>query len=468
MSGRKIFTAGRPNSAPQREFFLARSRFVGYGGARGGGKSWAAREKAMLLAFYYPGCRILLLRRTYPELRENHMLPMQQRLHGIARWKEAEKSFTFPNGSRLVCGYCDHESDVLQYQGQEYDFIFLEEATHFTEYQFERLTACLRGTNGYPKRMYLTCNPGGVGHAWVKRLFIDRAYRQLERAEDYQFIPARVYDNRDLVEKDPDYVRMLQNLPDELRRAWLDGDWDVFEGQFFHEFSREVHVCRPRPIPERWKRYVSIDYGMDMLAALWFAVDEQGRALVYKELYEGRDNNKGRDGKGHVMREAAKRVLEVNGEDRIELYLAPPDLWNRRQETGKSAADVFAENGVELTRTNNDRVNGWRMVREYLTPEPGEDGRPTPRLRIFDTCKNLIRTLPALQHDERRPEDAATEPHELTHAPDALRGFCIFWTLAADRPRAARAEWRDDQYEDYYSADAATRRLLIERWGDPF
>lgn len=445
MSGRKIFTAGQPNSEPQRQFFLAQARFIGYGGARGGGKSWAAREKAMLLAFYYPGCRVLLLRRTYPELRENHMLPMQQRLHGIAKWKEAEKSFTFPNGSRIVCGYCDHESDVLQYQGQEYDFIFLEEATHFTEYQFERLTACLRGTNGYPKRMYLTCNPGGVGHMWVKRLFIDRAYRQLERAEDYQFIPARVYDNRDLVEKDPDYVRMLQNLPDELRRAWLDGDWDVFEGQYFSEFSREVHVCRPFAPPGHWRRYVSLDYGMDMLAAYWFAVDEWGRAVVYREVYEGRDNGKGAGGRGHIISAAAARLLEANGGDEIAAWLAPPDLWNRRQETGRSAADIFAEQGVTLTKTGNDRAAGWLAVREWLAVSGDEQGGRAPRLRIFDTCKNLIRTLPALQHDERRPEDAATEPHELTHAPDALRGFCAFWVDAARRQEQRRHDLlRDD------------------------
>ncbi len=151
----------KPNPK-QVEFFLAKARFVGYGGARGGGKSWAIRQKAKLLALNYPGIRMLILRRSFPELRENHILPLKQDLKDVARYKDSEKAFSFPNGSRLIFGYCADEHDVDQYQGQEYDVIFIDEATHFTEYQYSTLTACLRGANPFPKRMYLTCNPGGV------------------------------------------------------------------------------------------------------------------------------------------------------------------------------------------------------------------------------------------------------------------------------------------------------------------
>ena len=273
------WTIGRPN-AKQIQFFRARSRFVAYGGARGGGKSWAVRKKAAGLALAYSGIRILVLRQTFPELRENHILPMMADLMGVAVYKDTDKSFTFPTGSRIIYGYCDSEKDVLQYQGQEYDVIFLDEATQFTEFQFTTLTACLRGANDYPKRFYLTCNPGGVGHMWVKRLFVDRDYRGAERAEDYTFIAATVYDNTALMERDPGYVQMLQALPEGQRRAWLLGEWDLMEGQYFSEFSREVHVCRPFAPPGHWRRYVSLDYGMDMLAAYWFAVDEWGRAVV--------------------------------------------------------------------------------------------------------------------------------------------------------------------------------------------
>ena len=256
---------GKPNPR-QIEFFKARARFIAYGGARGGGKSWAVRKKAAGLALSYPGASILIVRRTFPELRENHILPMTADLAGVARYRDADKSFTFPGGSRIVFGYCSSESDVLQYQGQEYDVIFMDEATQFTEFQFTTLTACLRGANDFPKRFYLTCNPGGVGHAWVKRLFIDRRYKKTEHPEDYVFIAANVYDNHALMEHDPDYVRMLENLPEEQRRAWLLGQWDIFEGQYFAEFDRNVHVCRPHGIPAHWRRYVTLDYGMDMLA----------------------------------------------------------------------------------------------------------------------------------------------------------------------------------------------------------
>ncbi|MBN2997558.1 phage terminase large subunit [Ruthenibacterium lactatiformans] len=256
---------GKPNPR-QIEFFKARARFIAYGGARGGGKSWAVRKKAAGLALSYPGAGILIVRRTFPELRENHILPMTADLAGIARYRDADKSFTFPGGSRIVFGYCSSESDVLQYQGQEYDVIFMDEATQFTEFQFTTLTACLRGANDFPKRFYLTCNPGGVGHAWVKRLFIDRRYKKAEHPEDYVFIAANVYDNHALMAHDPDYVRMLENLPEEQRRAWLLGQWDIFEGQYFAEFDRNVHVCRPYGIPAHWRRYVTLDYGMDMLA----------------------------------------------------------------------------------------------------------------------------------------------------------------------------------------------------------
>ena len=446
---------GQPNEK-QKQFFLAHQRFIAYGGARGGGKSWAVRKKALLLAVQYPGIRILLLRRTFPELRENHIRPLLSEWKGLASYRETDKSFSFVNGSRLKFGYCDSESDVLQYQGQEYDVIFMDEATQFTEYQYHTLTACLRGANDFPKRMYLTCNPGGVGHAWVKRLFIDRAYQGSEKPEEYCFIPARVYDNLALLEQDTGYVAMLENLPDALRRAWLDGDWDVFQGQFFTEFQRDIHVCEPFAIPEHWRRYLTLDYGLDMLAAYWIAVDEAGRAFVYRELYEGKDLGDGHE--GLIISEAAKAIREATGEEELYLLLAPPDLWNRRQETGKSAADLFAEAGVYLTKTGNNRIDGWLAVKEWLHVRRDEAGGVSPRLRIFANCSHLIRTLPLLQYDLQKPNDVAREPHELTHAPDALRGFCIYWSMAAEEPRPQRD---DDDALDY---DEQVDRFLQGGW----
>lgn len=235
----------------QRLFFTARERYVAYGGAGGGGKSWAVRVKAVLLALYYPGIRVLVVRRSYAELEENHVRPMQTVLDGIALYRDRDKTFSFPAGSRIRFGYCDNEGDVLRYQGQEFDCVFLDEATQLTEFQFQTFKGCLRGVNDFPKRMYITCNPGGVGHAWVKRLFIDRDFRAGEDPGDYVFIPAGVRDNRVLMEKDPEYVRRLESLPYALRKAWLEGSWDVFAGQFFTEWDRRLHVCRPFSVPPR-------------------------------------------------------------------------------------------------------------------------------------------------------------------------------------------------------------------------
>ena len=423
-----------PPPQPKQElFFSARERYVCYGGARGGGKSWCVRHKAVLMAARYAGVRILIVRRTLVELRENHIRPMRQLLRGVAEYRATDKTFEFPNGSLIVFGYCDSEGDVDQYQGQEYDVIFLDEATHFTEYQYATLTACLRGANDFPKRMYLTCNPGGVGHAWVKRLFIERSFRAGERPEDYVFIPARVTDNRVLMEKDPEYVRRLDNLPHGLREAWRDGDWNVFAGQYFTEWDREKHVVEPFVPPAWWRWYVTMDYGLDMLAALLIGVDDMGDAYVVGEVYEGRDRGEGHE--GLIVSEAAEAVKRLAAGRTVTAYLAPPDLFNARQETGRSVADIFAEQELYLTKTGNNRVDGWMAVKEWLKVCEGDDGVPRPRLRFFPNCRNIIRCLPLLQYDEKRPNDVRNEPHELTHAPDALRGFCVYRTAGGAEPK---------------------------------
>ena len=321
----------------QIEFFKAQAKYIAYGGARGGGKSWAARTKAVLLALGYKGIQILLLRRSFPELRENHINPLRSMLKGIATYKETEKAFVFPNGSRIKLGYCSAEADVLQFQGQAYEVIFMEEATQFTEFQFAALTETNRLSSEYQQanvggdlikpRMYFTCNPGGVGHTWVKRLFIDRKYRQSERPEDYVFIASKVYDNKFIMENDPDYVRTLENLPEDRRKAMLDGDWDIFEGQYFAEFNRDIHTVEPFKIPDDWVRYFFMDYGLDMFAGYWAAVDELGRAYVYREVCKS----------GLIITDAIKEIKEnTPANEKIYQYIAPPDMWNRRQDTGKT------------------------------------------------------------------------------------------------------------------------------------
>ena len=413
-----------PPFEKQRQFLCARERFVAYGGSRGGGKSYAVRMKAALSALHYAGIRILILRRSYPELYENHIKLLRRTLAGIAEYRDTDKSLSFPNGSLIKFGYCDTDADADRYQGQEYDMIFMDEATHFTAYQFDCLSACLRGTNSFPHRMYLTCNPGGVGHAWVKRLFIDRDFRAGEDPADYRFIRAAVYDNRPLLEKDPSYLARLTALPPEMRRAWLEGDWDLQSGQFFSEFRRSLHVTEPHPIPAHARIYRAFDYGLDMLACLWFAVDGQGHVTVIRELYEP-----------NLIVSRAAAAIKAASFEPVAATFAPPDLWNRQKDTGKSMWEMFEEAGVRLSRADANRVQGWMQVKEYLSPRQEADGVARPRLTIFSTCENLIRCLPLLQHDRTNHGDCATEPHEPTHLPDALRYFLRARALPAAAER---------------------------------
>ena len=398
---------GTPNER-QRLFFASRARYTAYGGARGGGKSWALRRKLIGLCLCYPGIRCLLVRRSYAELKANHVRPILAELGEAISYREGEQCIAFPNGSRILLGYCSSMRDTLRYQGQEYDVIAIDEATQLSEYQFSIFKACLRGVSDAPKRMYLTCNPGGIGHAWVKRLFVDREFRPGEDEKDYCFIPAQVYDNAALLSADPGYVRQLESLPPRLKDAWLYGRWDVFEGQFFPEFRPDLHVCAAESIPKELRYFAALDYGFDMLAALLLGMDRSGNLFVVSELCRS----------GLTLGEAGSAVAELCHGCRVEYAVASPDLWNRRQDTGRSGFEIMqAVRGMPPMQAADDRrIPGWRVLREYLHPAEGK-----PTLRISAACATLIRSLPALLCDALRPEDASGEPHAITHAPEALR-----------------------------------------------
>lgn len=447
MSDVEFQLKGYPNPR-QREFFESKARHTAYGGARGGGKSWAMRRKLVLLALHYEELQLLLLRRTLSELTENHVRALQTELSGFVDYNQTQRVFTFPNGSRIKLGYCDNEQDVYRYQGQEYDVIGLEEATQFTESQMQFISTCNRSVRtDFTPRMYYTCNPGGVGHAWVKRLFIDRRYRGSERAEDYVFIPARVTDNPVLM-RDKSYVITLENLPEPLRRAHLDGDWDVLAGQYFGEFSRQRHVTEPFEIPKSWRRFRAMDWGYnDPCAVLWFAVSPGGRVYVYREYYE----------RQVLSSETARRIRQMTGEEKIAYTAASPDAWQNRGMSasgdigGMSIAEVFAHGGVPLIRADNTRIPGWQRVREYLSE--GDDGQP--KLLIFRNCENLIRTLPALTFDEHFIEDVSS--HCEDHAPEALRYGLMSRPSAASEPRKQKARAYDPFASGEPHADGFTR-----------
>lgn len=456
------YLSGLKPNPRQVEFFKANARHVAYGGARGGGKSWSMRIKFILLAIQYSNLKLLLLRRTLPELRENHVLPLQSILYKYASYKDNEKAFVFPNGSRIKLGYCDNESDVLQYQGQEYDVIGLEEATHFTDSMRVFFTTCNRSTRtDFSPRMYYTSNPGGVGHSWFKRLFIDREYVGKERESDYVFIPAKVYDNIALVTANPEYVEALENLPEDLRKAHLDGDWNIWSGQMFSEFRTDKHVINPFDIPPTWKRFCSIDYGYnDHTAVYWYAVSDQ-HIYVYRELWVRQT----------LASEIAKIMLDLSVGENIDYTVASPDMWQKRggysaanldPTLGESIAETMSLCGVSCIPADNSRIIGWQRIHEALEDSP--DGKPY--LQIFNNCRMLIKHLPQLAYNENKPEDAATEPHEISDTCDSLRYGLM------SRPRARLMEKAvdigklpDDCLADYMKADPVTRRYLAKKWG---
>ena len=282
-----------------------------------------------------------------------------------------------------------------------------------------------------------------VGHQWFKRLFIDREYRGSEKAEDFLFIQAKVYDNTVLMQTNPEYVQSLENLPEDMRKAHLYGDWDAFAGQYFTEFDRSEHVISPIDIPKNWNKFLTIDYGLDMLAAYWVAIDTQYNAYVYRELYES----------DLIISDAAEKIKEMTPKgEKIKIMYAPPDLWNRRQDTGRNAIDIFAEHGLYFVKAKNDRVLGWYNLKEWLKVYQSKDeqtGEPRKhaRLKIFSTCKNLIRCIPQAQHDEKNPNDVANTPHEITHSLDSIRYFLADRPIKSERPIIEDDEDEDDKIE---------------------
>ncbi len=393
----------------QHRFITAKEDEILFGGAAGGGKSYGQLVDAFYYALKYAGSHQLLLRRTLPEL-ESSLVRTAEELYPrrVYRYLSSKHTGYFENGSVLDFGYCDSERDVYRYQSAEYDVIRFDELTHFTESMYLYLQSRLRGAKPFPRQMKSTTNPGGVGHEWVKRRFVDPAPPDTpirDQLGSRRFIPARVQDNRFLMQGDPQYISRLKRLPERERRALLEGDWDLTEGRFFTRWDRNIHVVEPFPIPDHWRQHFALDYGLDMLAGLFGAEDGQGNLYIWRELYEP----------GLIVSEAAARIKKAYAGTCP--HYAPPDLWSRQKDSGRSIADLFRENGVLLTRVSANRNGGWAALNEWLQPREGRG----PRLRIFSTCLNLIRCLPALQWDPAHPGDCKTEPHELTHAPDALR-----------------------------------------------
>ena len=444
----------RPNRK-QLRFLRAKAKHVGFGGARGGGKSWAIRVKARLLANRWPGIKILIVRRTLVELRNNHIDPLKAMLRGFAKYNQQERKFIFPNGSSISFEFFDSDKDEFKYQGVEYDVIFIDEATQFQENWLKIITSCCRGVNDFPHRIYYTCNPGGPGHQYIKRIFVDREFRGDENPEDYVFIQSLVTENKALLDASPEYISFLKNLPPKLKKAWLYGDWNVMEGMYFEDFRnsedgyddhRWTHVINPFKPKAHWPVYRSFDWGYNNpFSCGWWTVDDDGVIYRIDEMY-GVEYSAGEPIPDKGVKWPPEKVFtEIRKHEMEHPYLkgkniqgiADPAIWDA--ETGISFAETAAKCGVFFQPGDNARIPGWMQIHYRLM----FDEAGYAQMYVFKTCKNFIRTITTLEYDPHKPEDLLTSGED--HALDETRYFC--------QSRPVTPHLAEEEFQPAYGSD---------------
>jgi phage terminase large subunit len=387
----------------QKQFLRAveKTSVTFYGGAKGGGKSHGLRNIILLRRFQYPGTTGAIFRKTYPELEANHIRPILSQFPQLRPYyNESKKILTLPNGSTLEFCYCEAERDLDRYQGREYQDLGIEEAGQWTEVMFQRLRGSNRSAKGHIKpRCLLTGNPGGLGHKWLKRLFIQRDFKETERPEDYAFVQALVRDNPAIMDNDPDYVHRLQAEPNEmLRKAYLEGDWDIFAGQFFSEIRREIHFIKAFSPPSHWNRFGAYDFGFNHPSAFgWFAVDEDGNVYMYRELVEAKLR----------IDQFAQKLIQFPDTKTLYPIVAGRDCWTKKnvndEKSPPTIAEKFLEFDLHLKPATIDRVPGADQLRSYLAWEGKPGGKP--RLYIMDNCPVTFDCLTRMLHDEKNIED---------------------------------------------------------------
>lgn len=426
-----------PNEGPQTEFLAASEREVLYGGAAGGGKSFGLLADPMRY-FSNPNFNGLILRRTNDELRE--LIWKSQELYPRAfqgaKWAEKKSQWTFPSGAKLWLTYLERDQDVLRYQGQAFSYVAFDELTQYpTPFAWNYMRSRLRTTDPtLPIYMRATTNPGGSGHGWVKRTFIDPApanskfiAKDIETGEDMvypdghekageplfyrRFIPASLKDNPYLMEGGQ-YEANLLSLPEMQRRQLLEGDWAVADGAAFSEFRSKVHVIEPYEIPTDWRRFRSCDYGYSSYSAVhWFAIDPSYNTLVcYRELYLSK----------HTGRDLAKAVMEAEGAERIDYGVLDSSCWHQRGQLGPSIAEEMISQGCRWRpsdRTNGARVAGKNRLHEVLKID---EDTGIPGIQFFNTCRQIIADLPVIPADPRGSDDIDPR-YASDHAYDSVR-----------------------------------------------
>lgn len=439
-----------PQPGPQTAFFESPAFELLYGGAAGGGKSEALLFESIAMCIRYENYKAILFRRTYPELANSLVLRATSLLYGYAKSRDKGMRWEFPNGSVLYFSHLQREEDKEKHKSAEYDYIGFDELTSFTETQYTYLFSRCRGATQVPRKIRSATNPTGIGHAWVKRRFLqpskeeavpigsvsyDFAYGWLYRGHAYTsfndlpdnyadgepafseerynvykelksgltraYIPALLWANAALIKGDPTYAKKVSALPEKQQQALLYGRWDVFEGQYFASFDPDVHVVKPFDIPDTWRKYRGIDYGYTApFACVWIAVDHEGNLIVYRELYQAK----------MTPDEQARAVLMLTGDEKIEWTAADPSMFSRGTGYGESKADIYTRHGLDILASNNDRVAGWALLHQAFQNNT---------IKIFDSCPNLIRTIPLLTHSFRNVEDLNSDQED--HLIDSAR-----------------------------------------------
>ncbi len=378
---------------------------VGAGGARGPGKSHAIFAQVTLDDCQrVPSLKCLFIRQTGIAAKESFEDLIGKVLTGRTNYEynRSGNTLVFPNKSKVVLGGFQDERDVDKYIGIEYDLIAIEELNQLKRERVDKLLGSMRTSKqGWRPRLYASFNPGGTGHQDVKTMFVDpfKSDRQVKT----RFVPSTYRENPYL---NVEYTDYLEGLGGNLGKAWRDGDFDIFEGQFFNEFNSNVHVIEPFPIPDTWRKFRAIDHGRTApTAAMWGAVDHDGAIWWYREYYKA----------GVDADVNAKEIARLSEGEKYWFTLIDSACYSRTG-NGETIADIYRNNGVNAEPWPKNRLAGWALFHEYL--------RDGPKMRFFKTCYNAVRTIPTLIHDDRHPEDLDTSGED--HAADAVRGTLEF------------------------------------------
>ena len=429
---------------PKQELFLSLPYYeVLFGGAKGPGKTDALLAESTR-QLNKPAYQSIIFRRTQPKLTEIIERSYKWFSNTQASWNGEKHRWTWPDRNFIAFGYCKDEKDKYNYQGHEYGFMGFDQIEEFTETMYLFLLSQNRSSNKNI-RCYTrsTSNPGNIGHAWVKSRFIDKLDRNgkpkyFKRVNDEDiettkddpnalsraFVFATVDDNPALILNDPDYLRRLEMLNETDKKALRWGDWDIFAGQYFKEWSRLIHILPSIDLTALHTKFTALDYGYTQPASIgWYACFVDGRVVRYREFYS----------EGYTYEDLAYKFLELNNDEVIEYMVADPSIWGDKSHhisaRKKYGEEVKGESGAEtmqkilkdipIVRGDNSRLIGWNRIREYIKPYINQHNEIIAKFQVTENCRNLTRTLPGLIHDEFNKEDLDTSGED--HCADETR-----------------------------------------------